>query len=67
MKPPTSNLDSTRTRIVKRGCVVSYSGLRYEVQRVRLGRWSGVGLDAYGRNHHGDHLSGPCSTVQVVA
>ena len=33
-----SNLDATGRRIIKKGCTVSYGGLRYVVARIRLGQ-----------------------------
>ena len=60
-----SNLDLTGRRIVKRGDLVSWHGLRFKVSRVRMGslypyvppgEWRG-GLPAFL----------PCRSVQVVA
>ena len=63
----TSNLDLSRRRLVKRGCVVSYHGLRCKVDRVRLGFFWGVTLDVAGRPVPAAMLAGSCHEVQVVA
>lgn len=62
-----SNLDFTRMRIVKRGCVVSYHGLRCKVERVRQGHFWGHTVDMSGRPHANSTLAGECRHVQVVA
>ena len=53
-----SNLDLTGYRIVKRGAIISWGGLRMKVSRVRMGKFIAEG--ACGR-----WMS--CSLVQVVA
>ncbi len=63
----TSNLDSTRMRIVKRGSVVSYHGLRARVQRVRLGFFWASTLDISGRAINRADFHGRCRHVQVIA
>lgn len=63
----TSNLDLSRRRVVKRGSVVSYHGLRCKVDRVRLGFFWGQTLDVSGRPVPKATLAGACHEVQVVA
>ena len=60
--PWKSNLDQTRTRIVKRGCVVQFrGGATARVSAVRLGAfWT----DARVSESHKQYL---CSDVRVVA
>lgn len=56
----TSNLDSTRMRVVKRGCVVEYpGGFTARVARVRLGSFWAEGHDTPSFT--------PCNRVRVVA
>lgn len=62
-----SNLDCTGMRIVKRGCVVSYHGLRCKVDRVRAGFFWGQTLDVMGRPVPRATLAEACAHVQVVA
>lgn len=62
-----SNLDLSGRRIVKRGSVVSYHGLRCKVDRVRLGFFWGQTLDVSGRPVPKATLAGACHEVQVVA
>ena len=60
-----SNVDLTGRRIVKRGDTVSWYGLRFHVERVRLGLCFPRGyLDAGGGCLT---RSVPCKSVQVVA
>lgn len=55
-----SNLDATRMRVVKRGCVVEFpGGHRVRVARVRLGSFWPDGLDSPSFT--------PCCRVKVVA
>jgi hypothetical protein len=55
---PRSSLDLTGRRIVKKGSLVSWGGLRFTVVRVELGR-------CYYGHGRGDAVG--CSVVQVVA
>ena len=55
---PRSNLDLTGLRVVKRGSVVSWYGLRFSVSRVRTGRLIAT-ID-------GRLKALPCRSVQVV-
>jgi hypothetical protein len=64
--PRAANLDSSGTRIVRKGCVVSYHGARFRVQRVRLGYWYGLRRDFFGREFPHASESGLCRQVQVV-
>lgn len=63
-----SNLDQTRVRVVKKGCTVSYHGLRMAVIKVRSGYLWGKPLNVFGKPVEGmpDVLE-RCSLVQVVA
>ena len=61
-----SNLDASGVRMVRRGCVVVYGGLRVRVQRVRLGQLVGPVLDAWGHESP-RHERLVCRSVQVVA
>lgn len=61
-----SNLDSTRTRIVKRGLKVSYQGVRAFVARVSRGRCCVEYLDYLGRKTGSSEWL-LCHSVQVVA
>ncbi len=61
-----SNLDSTRMRIVKRGSVVSYHGLRIRVVRVRLGYFWGQTISTHYSAGSSD-FHGHTRHVQVVA
>lgn len=63
----TSNLDLSKRRVVKRGSVVSYHGLRCKVDRVRLGFFWGQTLDVSGRPVPAATLAGSCHEVQVVS
>lgn len=59
----TSNLDSTRTRIVKRGCVVEFpGGATARVARVRAGLfYTDARVPGTGFRFH------PCRIVRVIA
>lgn len=61
-----SNLDSTRTRIVKRSVKVSYQGVRAQVAAVRLGRCCVEYVDYLGRKTGSSEWLG-CHLVQVVS
>lgn len=63
----TSNLDLSGRRVVKRGCVVSYHGLRCKVDRVRLGFFWGRIVDVIGQPIQNATFSDACARVQVVA
>lgn len=59
-----SNLDQF-DKLVKRGQVVSYHGIRYQVQRVRGGMFWGGEMDAFGKiNGVFNWLT--CENVQIV-
>jgi hypothetical protein len=62
----SSNLDSTRTRIVKRRVKVSYQGVRAQVAAVRLGRCCVEYVDYLGRKTGSSEWLG-CHLVQVVS
>ena len=59
-----SNFDLTGAKLVKRGVLVSWHGLRFQVLKVRLGV-------CYPRSHVGRYHDMPkffdCNAVQVVA
>lgn len=61
-----SNLDSSRTRVVKRGCTVARDAFHYRVDRVRTGYCTVTPLDAFGKPKSGFAVL-PCAAVQVVA
>jgi len=58
-----SNFDLTGAKLVKRGALVSWHGLRFQVSRVRLGL-------CYPRSHVSRYHDMPaffsCNSVQVV-
>jgi len=56
-----SNLDKTRTRIVRKGVTCDWSGLRFRVERVRLGVAYGVTF------YHRNPVVVDCAQVKVVA
>ena len=62
-----SNLDASRSRVVKKGIRVSYNGFHFLVARVRLGTCWLVPVNAFGRLGHSSSLCRFCSQVRVVA
>lgn len=57
-----SNLDVTRSRIVRKGCVVEFpGGVRATVTAVRMGRFWHLG----GMQTHASYT--PCASVRVVS
>lgn len=62
-----SNLDSTRTRIVKRGCVVEFpGGATARVVKVRLGAfWASSSAPRYSGYRSESGYS--CSSVRVLS
>lgn len=61
-----SNLD-INGRLVKRGCIVSWHGLRYQVVRVRMGRCVGAEISPWGVPRREARTRLVCESVQVVA
>ena len=63
-----SNLDQTRTRVVKKGCTVSYYGLRMAVVKVRAGYCWATPLNVFGKPVEGmQQVLERCALVQVVS
>jgi hypothetical protein len=60
------NLDMTGIRVVRKGQVVCYGGLRIRVERVRLGTLWGKAIDGWGRETSRDEMV-PCRMVSVVS
>lgn len=62
-----SNLDSTRMRLVRKGCRVAFESRHYLVTRVRLGEVYMVPVNAFGTVQPHAATRRPCAVVQVVA
>lgn len=62
---PLSNLDCNN-RLVKRGCVVSYHGLRFQVHKVSRGWFWGRPVGRFGVDSSKLPSRLMCETVQVV-
>lgn len=61
-----SNLDLTRSVVVRKGCLVSQGGWRIRVQRVRLGQLYGFVVALSGQEFRDRPVHAACSSVQVV-
>ena len=56
----------TNGKSIKRGCIVSYHGKRYQAFKIGFGAFSAYPLDISGRPDHTTLEILSCRTVQVV-
>ena len=61
------NLDSTDTRLVKKGCIVTWQAFRYRVDKVRTGTAYITQLDAFGHPKQSGLSWLECHRLTVVS